>query len=87
MPAFKDITGNRYGRLVALGYAGNGRERLRCDCGVEKTLLRSALYGNTTSCGCAHRDELIARNTIHGHNTRKGRTSAHARWAEMIKRC
>ena len=87
MPAFKDITGNRYGRLVALGYAGDGRERCRCDCGTEKIIRRTALLGNTISCGCAHRDELVARNTIHGHNTRKGRTSAHARWAEAIQRC
>ena len=42
---------------------------------------------SATSCGCAHREELIARNTNHGHTPRGGRTSTYARWTSIINRC
>ena len=62
-----DITGQRYGRLVAI------EERYRigrrsywlcqCDCGekaiVEKSDMRA---GYTRSCGCLRREMLIQRN-------------------------
>ena len=52
---FKDITGQRFGRLVAirLDPAGGSKWLVYCDCGVhffaEGTDLRR---GRTTSCGC-----------------------------------
>lgn len=60
-----DLTGNRYGRLFVLGYAGsatrNGKKfaalwRVRCDCGTEK-IVRGGDFKRklspTRSCGCA----------------------------------
>lgn len=55
--------GDRYGRLVVLGYVrddwtkGGGQRRpvyrFRCDCGVEvDTRIYSVRSGNTQSCGC-----------------------------------
>lgn len=48
-----DITGNRYGKLIVLKYAGNGRWRVKCDCGnirkMKGTLLR---HDKRKSCGC-----------------------------------
>ena len=50
--------GDRFGRLTVIGFSHLDKRsrrfyRVRCDCGVEKTvqgtLLRS---GNTKSCGC-----------------------------------
>lgn len=55
----KDITGKRYGRLVAVNLTGDRdkwRRALwlcRCDCGNEVTVAGTALRsGNTKSCGC-----------------------------------
>lgn len=90
MPAFKDKTGLRFGRLVVVSLERMERGaiwRCRCDCGNE-TIVRNENIGRSTiSCGCAHREELIARNTTHGHNNRGHRTSIHARWGDIIARC
>jgi hypothetical protein len=54
----KDITGQRFGRLVALEMVGfdKGRSsvwRLVCDCGKEKITSRKTLvHKNVRSCGC-----------------------------------
>ncbi len=48
-----DITGQRFGKLVAIRYAGGGRWYCQCDCGNTATPLGTSLReGNTTSCGC-----------------------------------
>ncbi len=52
-----DISGKRFGRLVALRFVGrvNGRTlwRCKCDCGKETITGYSNLYsGITRSCGC-----------------------------------
>lgn len=51
-----DILGKRYGRLIAIKELGNGplgKWVFRCDCGVEKKLLKqNVMQGKTTSCGC-----------------------------------
>jgi hypothetical protein len=59
MPAPLQITGQRFGRLVAVSlsekrYANGGRVWLcACDCGVEKAIAgRSLVSGATRSCGC-----------------------------------
>ena len=54
----KDLTGLRYGRLVAIERAPNSKSgrtvwKCRCDCGNEKCVLETALQqGLTKSCGC-----------------------------------
>lgn len=62
----KDITGQRFGRLVALhptGVPGNSRASYnwlcQCDCGEEvEANLNDLARGRTTSCGCALRDNM-----------------------------
>ena len=52
----KDISGQRFSRLVALSYAGEGKWLCRCDCGnMVAPRTDSLTGGNTTSCGCARR--------------------------------
>lgn len=56
----KDITGQRFGKLLALWIAGkSGRENVwfcRCDCGQETAVRLSNLQrGNTVSCGCVRK--------------------------------
>lgn len=54
----KDLTGQRFGRLVVLDYSHSDRHgqtywRCVCDCGNETVVQRSHLIsGGTTSCGC-----------------------------------
>lgn len=70
MPTAVDITGERYGRLVALEYAGYLRSgsqpkrafRFRCDCGAEvvRTLMDVRRL-DTMSCGCLKRDNLAKK--------------------------
>jgi len=75
MGKYQDITGNRYGRLIALNRVENRllpcgqREtmyRCVCDCGTEKIMRRQELVrGSSRSCGCLHKEELITRLTTH----------------------
>ena len=74
MPNFIDLTGKRFGRLVAIAYAGVNKRRgarwkCLCDCGahgiVDAWHLRS---GQSQSCGCLQRELTIARFTKHGRS-------------------
>ena len=66
MPTKLDITGQRFGRLLAVKPAPgkrypNGKAQTRwlcrCDCGVEIVVPTSALVsGHTKSCGCYKRE-------------------------------
>lgn len=64
MPRYKDISGERYGRLVAIERVGKDKHgnslwRCQCDCGGEAVVRMSALrYGDTRSCGCLHEKRL-----------------------------
>lgn len=68
-----DISGQRFGRLVVLGYAEPGPDRkrpwvCRCDCG-QVVVVGSAYHltsGNTKSCGCLRADSARARHLVHG---------------------
>lgn len=89
--AVKDITGQRFGRLTVLEYAGtnNWHKSLwlcRCDCGNEKIIAGESLRRNRTrSCGCLdHEKHLSSPNRkVHGmHGTRIYRI-----WKGMKTRC
>lgn len=92
MPAARDLTGLRFGRLVAIrldGHFGRARAWLcRCDCGVELRVRMGCLVtGNTRSCGCYSRErasETAKRvKRVHGM---KG-TPEHNIWSSMRARC
>lgn len=60
----KDITGCRYGRLVAdkfLYYDEKHRDHwlFRCDCGTEKEMAAANVkWGNVRSCGCMAKEHM-----------------------------
>jgi hypothetical protein len=87
--ARRDVAGQRFGRLVALETTGRDvrHNRLwlcRGDCGGETTVKVGALVsGNTTSCGCLHREAM----TPHGHAARGVRSAEHRAWSAMRARC
>ena len=62
---FIDITGQRFGRLIAVkpvgrNTGGNIKWECKCDCGNTKIILATSLKsGYTKSCGCLKRDRLV----------------------------
>lgn len=87
-----DITGQRYGRLVAVEItstktAGKTHWLFRCDCGSEvETTTNRVRSGIAKSCGCLRSDRCRERAT-HGH-TREGRiTHEYHCWAGAKARC
>lgn len=65
---FRDLTGERFGRLKVLFRAENRNGkvywRCKCDCGEEKDVLSANLTtGKIKSCGCYH-DECLSKNRI-----------------------
>lgn len=60
----RDLTGQRFGRLIALyQYGASGPGRIwwwcRCDCGSELAVRAGGLTcGNSKSCGCRKREAL-----------------------------
>jgi hypothetical protein len=84
-----NITGQRFGRLVAIKPAGEKRDHIfwlcHCDCNTEKVISgRHLRNGNTISCGCA-RDGL--QNRTHGCAGQGNITSEYRTWIGMLNRC
>jgi len=80
-----DITGQRFGRLIALKDVGSKKGKriweFLCDCGKKiKTTAQSAKSGNTKSCGCQKIDSLHARKTNH-----EGKRYGHLIAVEFVK--
>jgi hypothetical protein len=92
----RDLTGEHFGRLTVIGFAGftrrPGRPNQRfalwnclCDCGNQVTLIASKLYGNTNSCGCLQRETVAAQFSKHGKSA--GKHPLYYVWQGMIQRC
>ena len=88
---FKDITGQRFGKLVTVSYSGSRKTasksnnqsywKCRCDCGAVVDVLRGSLIkGRTQSCGCNVR-------TANGDASRATKAPEYQAWTGMIKRC
>lgn len=77
MPAAIDITGQRYGNLVAVSLAENTLPRrwlFACDCGASKVLNHAAVrYGKTQSCGCLRKKTTAENRFINRVGERHGR--------------
>lgn len=82
----RDITGQRFGRLVAVSRSYEKRRSYwtcACDCGGTKTTTLAHLkIGHTRSCGCLM-DERFVEMTKHGQS----HTRNYYRWWAMIQRC
>lgn len=58
MGKFTDLTGQRFGRLIVVGFSHIGKNHhshfnCMCDCGKEKIVVgKNLVNGNTKSCGC-----------------------------------
>lgn len=64
MPAFRDLTGRRFGRLAVLYYQPPRRWWVRCECGTEKLVTgHNLLSGATRSCGCLQKETRKANGS------------------------
>ena len=85
----RDITGQRFGRLVAtrrLGKSKNGHSlwECKCDCGNMATVSMDNLCsGATRSCGCLRREVSGDSHRIDGRSTER----LYRVWRGMIERC
>lgn len=86
---FKDITGNRYGRLVAIrrySHEPNGKSYwlCKCDCGKETIVkIDNLTNGHTKSCGCLSRETASRIKKTHGES----KTRLYDIWCNMKARC
>ncbi len=67
-----DVTGQRYGRLVAVRrIAPVGRKTFwlfQCDCGcLYECRLENVRHSHTRSCGCQKAEDIALRSRRHGH--------------------
>lgn len=86
---FKDLTGQRFGRLIAVSFSGihasgYAEWSCLCDCGQIAIAISSNLIrGVTSSCGCYQLELARASLTTHGgSHTREYRS-----WAGAKERC
>ncbi|MGI9492282.1 MAG: hypothetical protein ACR2QF_07795 [Geminicoccaceae bacterium] len=94
MPAYKDITSKRFGRLVAKRIiAPPGKDRggyvwyCECDCGGTKDASVAPLMaGVVKSCGCLRSEnikKIAKKNQIHGGH----KHPLYGIWRSIISRC
>lgn len=91
MSAFRDLTGQRFGRLTAVRLADKQIRGDRlwvcvCDCGNTKVARRSSLCrGDAKSCGClrAEMDANRKGHVVHGLS----KHPLNATWGRMKRRC
>lgn len=90
-----DLTGQRFGRLTVIEYAGkrvsqSGKAstmwKCKCDCGNIKDVRQGSLRrGTTQSCGCLHKEKVANMHRTHGLSTENKRL--YKVWKEMRYRC
>ena len=79
MGRIKDITGERFGKLVAVKNVGVNKHKralwlCKCDCGNECVVTSQELNkGDTQSCGCLHKEAITKANKKDMLNKRFGR--------------
>ena len=91
MPLSIDITGKRFGRLVAIGFSHKrGKAKYwecKCDCGKVKNIYLGNLRGGKIrSCGCFKKEQISKQgrnNKIHGMREKR----IYHCWRAMRSRC
>lgn len=88
MPAFIDLTGQRFGRLTVISRTANEGKAVawscKCECGNETITTGTRLRaGRVKSCGCYSKEVTSIRSTIH-HQSHKRLYNV---WSNMKGRC
>lgn len=89
MGKFDDLTGRKFGRLIAIEYAGsdNGHGAIwkcLCECGASKDVRAKHLKsGSVQSCGCYSKEATSKRKSTH----KMTHTRIYNIWKAMRHRC
>lgn len=93
---FRDLTGQRFGRLVAESRAPDrilpsGKHcvvwNCICDCGRQTEVLRPHLTGSQSkSCGCLRAELNLVRRRTHGHSSGGRISRAYSCYQSMLTR-
>lgn len=95
MAKFRDLTGQRFGRLTVIGISkkvqSGKRERYywkcKCECGKFHEVRTDALTsGNVQSCGCLHKEQAIKNVSSH-HSHKQSGSRLYWIWQAMKDRC
>lgn len=83
-----DMIGKQFGKLIVLSEDGHLGQFLafkcQCECGNTVTVRGPSLRtGNTTSCGCVHKEKVGNLNKSHGQR----RSTEYSVWQNMVSRC
>jgi hypothetical protein len=82
-PRFRDISGQRFGRLDVREYRGASKWFCRCDCGNDRLVDTRALNAGQSSCGCEKAERAAKMKLSHGlHGIPEYKV-----WKGMISRC
>lgn len=88
---FKDLTGQRFGRLTVIrraprGYKGKTHAFWVCDCDCGQTSIVDGVKlrsGHTRSCGCFEQESRGVAQKTHGMS----KTNDYAIWVKICRRC
>lgn len=94
MAEAKDISGQRFGRLVVIEKTSRGtwsgahaEWSCLCDCGkLSQSVGKNLRRGSTKSCGCLRNDHP-GNPPQHGHSSRTYRSPEYTAWGNMKERC
>lgn len=96
MSRYRDLTGQRFGKLEVIAYAGRTTCKRRlilwtclCDCGGEKTVRATDLTRNMTqSCGCKAKEQRrnAAKAQCHPYSETNW-PREYSSWKHMKSRC
>lgn len=88
MAKHRDLTGMVFSRLTVIGKYSTGpvKWECKCSCGNPVNVIvetSSLTCNNTRSCGCIHKEWLVARNKSHNMSS----LPEYGNWKDMKKRC
>ena len=90
---FKDLTGQKFGRLLVIKESGKSKSgktlwECRCVCGkITIVFLCHLSSGHTKSCGCLIREITQKRNIKHGFSFQGKKHRLYRIWEGMRSRC
>ncbi|MEY9198687.1 hypothetical protein ABIA16_003803 [Sinorhizobium fredii] len=88
----KDLTGERFGRLLIIGKSShkdgkNTHWDYVCDCGIAGHSYTSRLTSGQKSCGCHTKEAIGPRSITHGQTVGWKWTATYRCYRAMIARC
>lgn len=89
---FKDLTGEKFGRLTVIKEMGVKNEKViwlcKCECGEYTTVPTGGLkIGDHKSCGCLNRELSLLRSRKHGMTSSGKRHRLYTIYHDMKDRC